>query len=424
MRTVVLLSMRGFGIFRFDLLKRPEEVRFVGICSEHDIANVAEDRRARFAEIHVVPCPVTDPSPLMSTLLDPEATRAALTGVLAGLDPDDVSLLCYDEVNLLLAAQLREEAGLAGPRYDDILPFRDKLVMKERLLAGGVRVPAFGRFDPAEFAASPTAYFHRIVAEVGLPFILKPVDAAGADGVHKVTSVAEFTDLPGEFGRDYEYEEFVTGTVYSVNLVSKDRRTVFGGVTEYLATAFDVQFGRVNADINLIDDDPRVARMVRFAEQALDALVWPDGASHLELFLTPDDELVFLEVAARFKGMAGLAAMQRHYGIALVNLSFELETGLESLPYDGEQIYCFDGVIPKEQGVVERLVEPELESQVEMAWAVRPGEEIARTRSLLANGGTFLVSNADFAALYRDFQRLAGYRPIVYRDQPVLATTP
>jgi hypothetical protein len=178
----------------------------------------------------------------------------------------------------------------------------------------------------------------------------------------------------------------------------------------------DVQSGRVNADINLIDSDPRVDRMVRFAESALTGLGWPDGATHLELFLTRDDELVFLEVGARFKGMAGLAAMQRNYGLALVNLSVELETGIRSKPYPDGQVYCFDGVIPKRHGVIERLVEPELESEFAITWKVKPGEEVQKTNSLLANGGTFLVWNADYEALYRDFERCAHYVPIVYRE--------
>jgi hypothetical protein len=160
--------------------------------------------------------------------------------------------------------------------------------------------------------------------------------------------------------------------------------------------------------------------MVRFAERALDALGWPDGGSHLELFLTRDDELVFLEVAARFKGMAGLAAMQRNYGIAFVNLAFELETGIASRPYDDEQVYCFDGVVPKQAGVVDRLVEPELESEYAMTWKVKPGDEIVRSNSLLANGGTFLVWNKDYDMLYRDFQRLAAYQPIIYQEPAAL----
>ncbi len=130
--------------------------------------------------------------------------------------------------------------------------------------------------------------------------------------------------------------------------------------------------------------------------------------------MTDADELVFLEVAARFKGMAGLAAMQRNYGIAPVNLAFEIETGIASRPHDQEQVYCFDGVLPKKKGIIDRLLEPEVDSEFDLTWKVKPGERIDQTNSLLANAGTFLMWNKDYEVLYRDFKRLAGYEPILY----------
>lgn len=417
MRTVVVISTRGFGVFRHDLLEDPDGVRFVGIFSEQDSKNVNDAERAYFHRIHVVPCGLTDPSYTESSIVDEEATRAIVRELAAGTDPAELTLHSFDERNLLLTARLREEFGLAGPRYEDILPYRDKCLMKEKLAGTGLRVPVFGLFDQERFNADRKAYFAEISAEVGFPFVLKPVDAASADGVYKIFSVEEFEALPEDLGRSYEYEEHIEGTMYSVNLVSKDQRTVFGGVTEYLVNSTEVQKGRVNADINLHDDDPRVARMVKFTETVLSALGWLDGATHLELFHTKEDELVFLEVGARFKGLAGLAAMQLNYGVALLNLAFEIEAGLRSKPWDKEQVYCFDAVIPKRPGVVAELLDPDVESDFEVKWKVEVGGEVAQGASLIDNGGTFLVWNKDYETLYRDFERLATYKPIRYTDE-------
>ncbi|GCB52720.1 rhodanese-like domain-containing protein [Streptomyces sp. NL15-2K] len=425
MKTAVVISTRGFGVFRHDLLMNPDEVRLIGVFTDRDAANLTAGQRTWFEQIHVVPCGLSDPTPMLYSLVDADATREVVAGLLSDAEPTDLTVHCYDEQNMMVAAELRTRFGLKGPGVADILPFRDKCLMKQRLLDAGVRVPRFGHFDAEQHAAEPSASFKAIIAEVGLPFILKPTDAAASEGVLKITEWDEYAALPTDFGRAYEYEEFVEGTMYSVNIVSDAGRTVFGGVTEYLVNSLEVPGGKVNADINLIDSDPRVARMVAFADRALDALGRPDGGSHLELFHTPDDELVFLEVGARFKGMAGLAAMQRNYGIAFVNLAFEIESGIKSRPYDGEQIYCFDGVVPKKQGVVKELIDPELESDVEMTWKVEVGEEIESSNSLLANGGTFLVSNKDYEAAYRDFRRLADYRPIRYAEPSrVLGVTP
>ncbi|MGW1204599.1 ATP-grasp domain-containing protein [Streptomyces cyaneofuscatus] len=424
MKTAVIVSTRGFGVFRHDLLADPDQVRLVGIFADRDADNLTTEQLGWFTQVHVVPCGLPDPTPMLYSLVDARASREVISDLLADTSPADLTVHCYDEQNMTVAAELRSHFGLAGPGSEDILPYRDKCLMKQRLREAGVRVPRFDTFVPERHAADPAAYFTSVVAEVGVPFILKPTDAAASEGVLKITDSGQFTELPSDLGRAYEYEEFVEGTMYSVNIVSAGGRTVFGGVTEYLVNSLEVPGGKVNADINLIDSDPRVARMVAFAERALDALGRLDGGSHLELFHTQDDELVFLEVGARFKGMAGLAAMQRNYGVAFVNLAFEIESGVKSHPYDGERIYCFDGVVPKKQGVVKELIHPELESRVDMTWKVEVGEEIESSDSLLANGGTFLVSNKDYEAAYRDFRRLADYRPIVYAEPSRVLTIP
>ncbi|MET3135069.1 biotin carboxylase [Oxalobacteraceae bacterium GrIS 1.11] len=414
MKTAIIISTRGFGVFHFDLLKWPERTHFIGVFAEPDAANVLPEQKPHFHAIHLIPCAIINPSPMLMSLVDYDASYAIIAKVLESVALADLSIHCYDEQNMLVAARLRSAFGTRGPSYDDILPYRDKLLMKEKLLARQIRVPHFGRFLPGKFAADAGAYFACIKDAVGLPFIMKPVDSAGADGVYKINSFSDFSALPDDLMRAYEYEEFIDGTMYSVNIVSQNGRTVFGGVTEYLVNSFDIQSGKVNADVNLIDHDPRVARMVGFAEQALDALGWLDGGSHLELFLTAQNEIVFLEVAARFKGLAGLAAMERNYGIAFINLAFEIEAGIESHPYNQEQTFCFDGVIPLKTGQIDELHEPKIESAVKINWKVASTDCVRQTESLISNAGTFLVWNDDYDALYRDFKALAHYEPISY----------
>jgi biotin carboxylase len=416
MKTVVVISTRGFGAFRHDLLVEPESVRFFGIFSVLDAVNITTAQRNFFSRIHAVPCGLPDPTFAESSIVDINAARGIIAGLLRQASPADLTVHCYDEQNVQVAARLRTEFGLSGHSYSDVLPYRDKCLMKRKLATTGLRVPKFGGFDPAACAADTAAYFDRISADVGFPFVLKPVDAAAADGVYKIFSWQDFASLPTGLRRRYEYEEYIEGTMFSVNLVSQGQRAVFGGVTEYLVNSTEVQKGRVNADINLINSDSRVGPMIDFAETALAALGWLDGASHLELFRRDSGELVFLEVGARFKGLAGLAAMQQNYGIALLNVALEIESGIKSHPWDQEQMYCFDGVIPKRPGVVMELVEPDLESDFSIKWQVRVGEEIGQGLSLSDNGGTFLVRNKDYGAVRRDFEHLATYEPIRYKE--------
>lgn len=420
MKTIIVISTRGFAAFRHDLLVEPDKARFIGLFSEYDEKNVTGALREFIDEVHILPCGKAGASVAESSYVDPDQARKLIAQVLSDPVAGEVTLHTFDERNMLLAADLRAEFGLPGLRRDDVLPFRDKLLMKERLVAAGVRVPKFRRYDAAAAAADRAGYFQAIIDEVGLPFILKPVDGNSADGIDKISSFEEYAEVPDELGRSYEYEEFIEGKIFSVNIVSRDRTSLTAGVTEYLVNSSAVREGRVNADINLIDTDPRVPRMIAFAEKVLDALGWPDGASHLELFHTAADELVFLEVAARFKGLAGVAAMQRNYSVALVNLAFEIEAGLASHPWDEEQVYCFDAVIPKQRGVIEKLIDPDIESEYSITWKVREGQVLEQGESLGDNGGVFLVWNKDYEVAYADFERLEHYQPIIYRQETML----
>ncbi|NWF26501.1 ATP-grasp domain-containing protein [Streptomyces sp. PKU-EA00015] len=414
--TAVFISTRGLEAFDPALFEDPESVRLVGIFSAPDAAHLTDEWRGWFDEVHVVPTAEADPSPLLTPQIDVDAGTEIVAALLRGTSRDGLTVHTYLEQNVLGAAEIRERLGLSGPYPADVIPFLDKLEMKRRVAAAGVRAPAFGSWEPKRHRAGVRAHFDHITGRVGMPFVLKPTDSAGSIGVVTVESYDDFAALPedGELGRAYEYEEFIDGRIYSVNIISAAGKTVFGGVTEYLVNSADVAGGRVNADINLLDDDPRVARMVAFAGEALDALGRPDGASHLELFLTGDDELVFLEVGARFKGMSGLAAMQRHYGEALVNVAFGIESGVRSRRWEGEQVYCFDACMPLRAGVVGERLEPKIDSSYEMRWTVRPGDRVDGTSDLVTVGGTFLVWNRDFDALYRDFRLLAEYQPFTY----------
>jgi hypothetical protein len=404
-------------MYRPDLIEDPESKRLVLIVSEPEWAATPEKVRGYFDEVHVERCAYDDPTALLNSAVEPGAARKAMKEIVEGAEPGSVTLHCYDELFMMFAAELRAEFGLSGPHPQDMLPYRDKCVMKEKLLGSGISIPRFGRFDQERYAKHRGDYFTWMVAEVGLPFILKPVDSAGSEGVYRVDTAAAFRELPESFDGDYEFEEYVTGTMYSVNLVTDQGRTIFGGVTEYLVNTIEVRQGRVNADINLHDDDPRVARMVAFAEKVLDTLGRLDGSTHLELFHTAQGKLVFLEVGARFKGLAGLAAMQRNYGAAIVNMTLQAESGIVSRPYPEAPEYCFDAVIPKRAGVIEKLNEPGLECPYEITWKVEAGEEVAATDSLFTSGGTFLVWDNDYDALYRDFYKLADYQPITYRAE-------
>src|SRR5262245_11074971 len=89
-------------------------------------------------------------------------------------DPDFVVALKEDD--LLLGARLRGEWGCPGPTVAELLAFRDKLVMAERVAAAGIPAP---RFAHAPDRASVLAF----ARTHGWPVVLKPRIGSSSEGV-------------------------------------------------------------------------------------------------------------------------------------------------------------------------------------------------------------------------------------------------
>src|SRR5690349_13405093 len=79
--------------------------------------------------------------------------------------PDAVVALKEDD--LLLGAQLRAEWNCPGPTVRELLPFRDKLIMAQRVANAGIAAPAFAD-------APNRAAVRAFGAEHGWPVVLKP----------------------------------------------------------------------------------------------------------------------------------------------------------------------------------------------------------------------------------------------------------
>ncbi|HKS46134.1 MAG TPA: amino acid adenylation domain-containing protein [Amycolatopsis sp.] len=213
-------------------------------------------------------------------------------------------LVACNELDLERAAQLREIAGLPGPRLDALIPFRDKLVMKDLAAAAGLAVPPY---RDVECATDLVGF----VAEHGLPVVLKPRDSASSVGVRTLRTSEDLDDfldngfdLYGPHHPNLLVESFVPGRMCHVDGLVLDGRIVAVWPSQYqyaLATFATDRGGRL--DLTLDRDDPLTGRLIEYTERLLDALPGDeDFAFHAEIFHTPDDRLLLCEIAARAGG--------------------------------------------------------------------------------------------------------------------------
>jgi biotin carboxylase len=227
------------------------------------------------------------------------------------------------EKYLVLAAQLRTEFGMPGLQHENAILFRDKVKMKEALAAADVRIPEFTFLDDID-------QLSRQDWSTGSK-IIKSRFGVGGQHVYHVDSLEAARVVwkavdpgPGQF----EIEEFIDGVMYHVDSLVADGKTIFTTASRYLAKPADFALGGMFGSVT-VRNGALLDRIIDFNSRALTILGMTQGATHLELFHQPNNELVFCEVAARPGGAGIDRALDLCFDINMVEGAIRLESGLD-----------------------------------------------------------------------------------------------
>lgn len=277
------------------------------------------------------------------------------------LDTNPVTrVMAIHERAVLFAAELRSRYRLPGMDFETAERFRDKVVMKQAVAAAqAAPVPDFAPLDSPDNLEALDWTAGR--------WVIKSRWGLGASEVHVVDSldaasrVCRTLDLSGS---QYEIERFVEGNIYHCDAIVQDGAVRFANVGEYTANPAaygpGTSFGTVTILGGALYD-----RIQALSARVLSALGLQEGVTHLELFHTPDDELIFCEVAARPPGGIIPPVIEWQFGINMVEVSLRQQAGLATdVPSTTTATAEADGVCGfvafyPEAGV-ERGISPEL----------------------------------------------------------------
>jgi hypothetical protein len=284
-------------------------------------------------------------------LNDFEAVCGAVQKITDHVGPVD-RLIAVSEATLGIAAEVRAALDIPGPRPEDVALYRNKLRMKEAVAKAGVRVPRFASCDNAESAVD----FARVI---GFPLILKPLSGAGSRGVHRIEDEATLTTLLDQIDTgDYELEEFIDGPIYHVDgFVGEDSQIPFMAVSRYIGDCLAFEAGRQPLGSVVVQDSPLRDRVHEFARQCVSGLGMTSMPFHLELFVTAEGDLVFLEIAGRIGGAEVPYLTDKLFGVNLFELWLDAlcEGGATVPPQTGDPSGGWL-IIPKPAGLPAEVV--------------------------------------------------------------------
>ena len=212
----------------------------------------------------------------------------------------------FDDLDLEVAAMLREHLRMGGLGDTATRLFRDKLAMRMVGEAAGFRVPEYVHILNNERIA-------HFVSTVPPPWLLKPRFQAGTLGIRRVASADELWRLIEELGDErsnYLAEKFVVGDICHVDSLVWDDKVCFARASRYGRPLLEVA---VDGDCFISRILPGEAdesrQLLALNAEVLKAFGMRAGASHTEIIRGRDDgRLYFLETSARVAG-AHLAEM-------------------------------------------------------------------------------------------------------------------
>jgi hypothetical protein len=269
-------------------------------------------------------------------------------------------IVALHEKDMILAATLRERYELPGMTAAETLPFRDKLLMKDDLVAAGYKnVPAYLPLTSAAVRSLPWTGRTVVKSRWGL-------GASEVRVVDDVTGIAAaIKDLQAD-PSTLEVEQFIDGTMYHCDSVISDGEIHFVAVSEYLQPPGRFALERYQGSV-ILGDGPTRNLLAEHNAAVLRGLGIKAGVTHAEYFITPKGDVVFCEIAARPGGGGISDIVHLAYGVNIVESAVHLQLGLTpSLPQVPDSDACSDvfGVVGIFQHVLVEDLSSVLMSQV------------------------------------------------------------
>ncbi len=213
-------------------------------------------------------------------------------------------IVALSESDIVRAAHLRSELGLAGQSPLSARAYRDKRLMKRFVKHAGIAVPDHAPLDDPEA-------FRKFATQNKGPVVIKPAGGSGAVGI-RVFPEPTAIDLQAAGANGSPHgaqgwiaEEYIDAPMLSVDGLMSDGRVVLSVVSKYTNTCLcSVQHATAHGLLQLPDSHATALRAASFTQDIVDALPQIPGITsfHCELFDSPKRGLLFCEIACRTGG--------------------------------------------------------------------------------------------------------------------------
>ncbi|MCK2037022.1 ATP-grasp domain-containing protein [Microbacterium sp. SSW1-49] len=292
--------------------------------------------------------------------------------------PSITRVISLAEQSQLGAAYLADVIGTAGPSIETSVLVRNKVAMKRRVTAAGVRCAAQVALESGSRQEVEAAG-----RRLGWPLVIKPAEGMGTVDTWAIAHIDELPEAVQETARAHALiaEEFVTGDEYHVDAVWTGGEPSDFGVSLYVVPRIEIRTpGRNNGSLHLREEDfPEIyEELISLGRDVNSALGITDGITHAEFFRTREGQWVFSEIATRPAGGA-ICNVFSAFGDDLRVRWMKTELGCAddiSRSHPDRPIIGWVNLAPETRGVIARTPDPAALARHPFVRQVIPGHQI------------------------------------------------
>ncbi|WP_350307463.1 ATP-grasp domain-containing protein [Photorhabdus viridis] len=241
-------------------------------------------------------------------------------------------VLANTEQTLLVGAIIRDTFCISGRRFEELIPFRNKFIMQEKIFKSKV-------LKKKKFISGDNVhvdFIKDIVRDYFLnkfPIVIKPCSQAGSRNVFFVNELHELINKINLFKKEsieFLLEEFISDSIIHIDGVYRNGELKFIIAFRYIKDCLSWHKKGTPMSSIIINDNKKIKEICRFTKEVLRNLNSNNVVFHLEAFMSVQGELTFLEIGARPGGAAIVPCVKKIFGVDLLEESLKIELNQET----------------------------------------------------------------------------------------------
>lgn len=233
------------------------------------------------------------------------------------------------EYTLFIASKIRDSLNIRGRRVSEIIPFRNKAVMRERINSARL-LNQCNYFSPT---IANNTFRTGVFCKNDYPLVIKPCSQAGSRFISFIDNENELTKAissMNERGLDYIIENKIEGEIIHIDGIYRDGELKFICASKYIYDCMSWISKNTPMSSIQITGENAERDIISFASKVLASIGTNDVVFHLEAFIHSSAPIQLLEIAARPGGAAIVPAIKAFYGIDLHEESLKIDLGIKT----------------------------------------------------------------------------------------------